>query len=492
MPQAILPLDAGYYQGPNLPWAASECKGLIPIASQNPSTQSSGMLRTQPGEDVFATLPSGYTAFGRHCMGGLLYVIGKTGSAGALFSVTSAGVVTNLGAIASITGSERAICADNGTTLAIVIPGVGYYFYDATNGVQDITAIDADFAAFAAETGGIRSVVHIDGYFVFNTATKMIQSSLVNTNSGQDFDALDYLEPFLNQSLVRVGVVNGELYACGEHHIKRFRNVGNTTGFAFQEIPSATIQKGLSFLGAWVDFDNSFFFWGRGDRETDAIWRGVGGGAVTKISTDAIDAKLAEASYPSAFAHAYSWDGQLMVGFTQTDTYWYNVTASAIKGYPVWFVEDDVQTVQRVSAYQKVLVLSSSDSIRALNDSHNKAFGGASRECVFTSPYFDLEGFPVLVTEVELMGETGVASTAWEDSTDDTNPFVTLEYSKDAGRTWTTKGTARSGKNAEYKTNVRWNRLGRFDDRPIFRFTTDTVNRQAWTGIKIQYEGGYE
>jgi hypothetical protein len=425
--------------------------------------------------------------WGRHEFANELYVLSRR----SLFKVDSIGSVTNLGSVDTGIGSntERAIIDDNGETMAIVIPGVASYFYDATNGLVQIT--DTIFQDFEAESGGVTSVVEIDGYFIWSTDVSIFQSSSVVTNMGQTFDALAFVQPFLKEDLIRVGKARGQLMAMGANTIKTFRNVA-TEPFAFVEVPGSTIEKGLAFRGGWIEFDNSFFFWGGGKNEKDAAWRGVGSGSVSKISTDAVDAIWRDATYASNSAIAYAWNGQLIIGFYNPPTpLFYNITASALKGQSVWFSTEFGDLVSPIKVYNKIISFGASGKIGYFDNERNSEYLEGGRTCIFAGKYLVGQGDHLFVDEIELLAETGVAQQVW-DSSADSNPQVLLEYSKDEGRTWISKGSRSMGKLGAYNTNIQWNRLGRFNDRAIFRFTTTTDNRQAFTEMKITMENSFE
>jgi len=483
-----VPIDFGFYQSPSLPFAAQECRDLIPIVSQGEGSSAKGMLASLPGVTLFATTPNNgqdQSFWGRHEFANELYAVDRA----TLFKISSTGVVTTIGAINTGTTTERAIIDDNGETMAIVIPGVAAYFYDPTNGLVQIT--DTIFQDFEAESGGVTSVVEVDGYFLWSTDVSIFQSSSVVVNKGQTFDALAFLQPFLKEDLIRVGKARGQLMAMGCDTIKVLRNVA-TEPFAFVEVPGATIEKGLAFRGGWISFDNSFFFWGGGINEKNAAWRGVGSGSVQKISTDAIDAIWRDATYASNSATSYSWDGQLIIGFYNPPTaLFYNITASALKGQAVWFSTNSGSLTTPKKVYNKIIDFAGSGKIGYFDPSTNSEYESYTRTCIFTGRYLSGQGDHLFVDEIELKAETGVAQEVW-DAPADTNPQVLLEYSKDEGRTWISKGERSMGKIGKFETKIRWNRLGRFNDRAIFRFTTTTDNRQAFTEMKVTLEDAFE
>jgi len=485
-----VPIDLGFYQSPSLPFAAQVCQDLIPVVSQGEGSSSRGALFSVPGVTLLATTPDNgqdQSFWGFHEFSNEFYAVDR----GYLFKISSAGLVTTIGTINTGTTTERAIIDDNGETMAIVIPGVASYFYDTTNGLVQIT--DSIFKDFEAEAGGVTSVVEVDGYFLWSTNVSIFQSSSVVTNMGQTFAALAFLQPFLKEDLIRVGKARGQLMAMGSNTIKTFRNVASEP-FAFVEVAGATIEKGLAFRGGWIDFDNSFFFWGGGVNEKDAAWRGIGSGSVSKVSTDAIDTLWESSTYASNSAISFSWRGQLIIGFyNPPNALFYNITASTLKAQSVWFSSEALEVLNPpIKVYEKIMIGGGSGKIGYFDPDTNIEFvNGFVRTCIFAGRYLVGQGEHLFVDEIELLAETGVAQQVW-DSPADSNPQVLLEYSKDAGRTWISKGSRSMGEYGKYNTLIRWNRLGRFNDKAIFRFTTTTNNRQAFTEMKITLEESFE
>ena len=142
-----------------------------------------------------------------------------------------------------------------------------------------------------------------------------------------------------------------------------------------------------------------------------------------------------------------------------------------------------------IKAYDRIIVFGGNGLVGYFDNSINCEFEQSARKCVFTGPYLQGRGDNLSVGEVELLAESGQAGVEWD--SDSFDPTVTLEYSRDEGRTWKSKGTRKTGRLGAYRTNAIWRRLGRFDDRAIFRFTSQHDSRQSFTGIKITYEEGY-
>ena len=210
-----LPIDIGFYESSTLPLAAQNCINHYP---QNPQTKgaiNSGALFSTPGTNinVFAgTGPGrGYNVFKNE-----LYIV----SGNEFYKITSAGTANSLG---TISGTERVITSNNGVTICIIVPGGSGYFYDETNGLQEIT--DPVFQDFQAQAGGVTSVTYKDGYFVFTTAFEFFLSSLVTENCGRNFNALDFgtaeIKPDEN---VRAITIKNELYIAGTDTFELFQS----------------------------------------------------------------------------------------------------------------------------------------------------------------------------------------------------------------------------------------------------------------------------
>ena len=392
--------------------------------------------------------------------------------------------------------------------MCLVLPGSDSYFYDSTNGLVQIT--DSVFQGYEAEDGGVRSVAFLKGYFVFNTYTKVFNSSLVSVNSGKNFDALDFTQPFLREKCLRVGAVRGELIAMGESTSEFYAAVG-TADFPFSKIIGATIDKGVENGLALITFDNSYFFFGSGYGERPSVWRGVGGGGVQKISTDYIDSVLGSPSYGSATTYAFMLDGRPYIGFYLTNssnrliggTFLYDILTSIQQGRPVWFEIGTGETPgsgwQRggiIEAYGRIMVLGAQGRIDYLDktvnyeDNGRGPFSKLDRTCQFSGQYLQAMSKPVYVSRLELIAETGLANDR-RITTEDSNPQVQLEYSDDGGRTFTSLGSRSLGLYQEYNARVIWHRLGMCPSHRLFRFKTVNGKPSRFVRIDIDLDQGY-
>jgi hypothetical protein len=427
----------------------------------------------------------------------------------AFFRVEEDGTVVQLGLLNPGTHQSPGILAHNGETICIVIPGKNEsYFYDKTNGLVRIT--DPVFQEREADKGGIGGVTFINGHFAFTTEEYLFISTLVTTNLGQNFLALDKVRPFLQDKALRPITIKGELYVFGEDSIKVYSYQGFGPDFPLVEIPGATIDKGLVDRFAVVSFDNAFTFLGGGVNERVSVWRGLGGGSVTKISTDFIDNEwynYKPLTVPGAFdgnciAFGYMFEGRPFIGFAPHGerAYFYDLITSSTQGRHVWIEVTDgpTSTITRafgfgiIEAYQKLLYVTfglmtefSSDLTKIQNS--NPIPG---RSMVFSGSYLQAQSDPLIVNRLELVAETGVGADIEIDPSE-ADPMVRMLYSDDGGRTFKDAGERALGRKGKYSTRLVWTRMNRTPSSRIFKFTTSANVPIRFIRIDIDAQKGF-
>ena len=462
-----LPIGFGFYQSDVLPFSAQRCVNWYPVVAEGPALNVKALFQPS-GLKQFADTALGANRGGMQ-MSELPYHINGT----SLVSEDAAGVVSTLGTIA---GTGRVSLANNGQYLVILVPGVIAYAYD--NSTSTLTQItDADFRV--SDT-----VVYKDGYFVFSSSDGAVffNSAL---NDPFTYDALDFGTAEINpDKIVALHVNHNEIFVCGTETIQLFQNVGGT-GFPFQAIPGANIQKGVHAKFSTVEFDNTFCFIGGGLNERSAIWKVTGSSSATKISTNAIDTevqKFTQAEISDAFAMTWSERGQFFAAFTfeseriPSRTFVFNATASAFAQQSVWFEmqsglskEGNRWSVQSiVAAHGKLLVGDSVTSIIGEIDYDTLTYYGEPIYRRMVSQPFDGGGTAIFAGELEATFENGTGLTTGQGS----DPQVMYDFSDNGGRT--TKGPFKRdiGKIGEYGRRSIWRRQGRF---PVARNVGLTV-----------------
>ena len=244
-----------------------------------------------PGLVQFAICGSGPVR-GFNFMNGVAYVV----SGQRLYSLTSAGVVTDIGG--SIAGFGQVGMANNGTQICIV-NGLEGFIWSQTGGFQVITSVNF----YAANT-----VTFFDNYFVFDKAASnlfFISASADGTSySGTDFAAAEVQSDYV------LSIVNQQetLLIFGERTIETWYDAG-ALNFPFLRTSGATIERGCAALRTPIKEDNSVFFLGN-----DLVFYRLNGTSLERISTHAIeDAFQSYSTVSDAYTFSYTYEGHKFI-----------------------------------------------------------------------------------------------------------------------------------------------------------------------------------
>lgn len=463
MPRVKLSLGNGFYKTRSLPFSAQRCVNMYPMGAARESLDQTILYNT-PGEES-VTL-SGDTITGAHrgsrVVSGVLYCVYGT----SLYSISSSQVVTEIGSIA---GSEYCSMADNGTKLCIVVRGGNGYVYDnSTLTLAQIT--DTDYQASDY-------VIFIDGYFVF-TASSGAQFFISALNDPSNIDPLDFGTAEIRpDNIVSCIGSHNELYILGEETIEVFQNVGGS-GFPFQRIEGANVERGSHATFGTVIFDNTFVFIGGSKNEKTAVWRITGSTSAQKISTDAIDNEIQKFT-PTEIrnntrAFSYSEMGSIFVVYTfvsdanripsitfvydASTNQWHERSSGVYEGR--WEVDN-------IASYNNEIytLRSSSTSIGRLDMDVYTELGNTIHREVVTQP-FTSQNNKLFISKIELNIETGVGLTTGQGS----NPQIMMQFSDDGGRTYNNEQWRSFGAKGAYNTRVEWYRQGVADISRVLRF----------------------
>ena len=484
MPRQQLEIATGFYTSDSLPLCAQRCINWIPVIPQAEALNQRALFNA-PGLTLFSTV-TGVNRGGQE-MKEVAYFVNGT----SLFSVSSAGVSTNLGAIE---GAGRVSLANNGQYLVIVVPNGKAYAYDnVSSTLAEIT--DVDFTARKAS-----AVIYKDGYFVFSSADGSVffNSSL---NDPFTFSGLDVGAAEINPDrIVGLHVNHNELYVLGLETIELFQNVGGS-GFPFQRIPGANIQKGVHSSFSVSEFDNTFTFVGGGINEASAIWKVTGSSSAVKISTSAIDNAIQQftrAEIENCFSWTYALGGNYFVGFTfesiriPNKTFVYDATTSALAGSSIWHerqtgVTDNSWRVNSiVSAYDKLMVGDAlGGNIGYIDNTNYTEYGDVMVQEKASKP-FSVSGLPIFAGEIQLTMESGVGLSVGQGS----DPAVRMDFSDDGGRTFSSEFSRSYGKIGEYMSLPTWRRQGRIPRHRVIRFKTSDPVKSVIIKLEADVEVG--
>lgn len=466
MARTPIPLPLGFYTSDSLPFSAQRCINWIPTVAEGPALNQTKLSQPLGIKQFSDTLNPG--GRGSWDLGEVPFFV----NGNSLISVSSTGVITNHG---TIPGTGRVSMASSSLHLVIVIPGLSaFVFTKSTSTLTQIT--DPDF--IISDT-----VEFKDTFFVFSASdgTVFFHSEL---NDPLDFNALDFGTSEINPDpIIALHVNHNELFVLNSLTIELFQNVGGS-GFVFQRIPGANIQKGCLAKFSVVEFDNSFCFVGGGVNEKAAIWKVIGSSSVTKISTDAIDTeiqKFTEDEIANSFAMTFAERGQFFAVFTfeseriPSRTFVYNATASQLSGGKVWFEFQSGlseegnrwQVASIVKAYGKLLVSDLTTGLIGELDKNTLTYYDDPILMSMTTQPFSQDGLPIFAGEFEATFESGVGLTTGQGS----DPQVRYSFSDDGSRTFTGEFKRGIGLIGKYEQRSVWRRQGRFPVARSIRLT---------------------
>lgn len=366
---------------------------------------------------------------GVHRMRDVLYaVVGAT-----LFSIAEDGSETALG---TIPGNAPVRIADNGSQLAI---------HGGVN--QDTGYIYSDGAVHTAipNLPQVSDVTYIDGYFVWDIyqSDQFIISAI---NDGLVYDPLDVATVEGAPDFL-VGLINDhrELHFYGQDTVEIWYNSGDAD-FPFARQGNAFIERGLRDKNSLVKIDNSVHFVG-----DDLIVYRLNGYDPQRISTHAIEYRIADATYFTAFTYT-QLGHKFYVLNTDVGCFAYDMATGA------WAERKSFGLVNyRVSCactcYGRTIMGDGYSSKLYIPDLDVFDEDGAPIPVEISLPTLDQNRELSTLYAFEIYFESGVGNA------EEPDPQIILQYSKDGGRTFGTEIWRAMGRVGEYQKRAIW-RLG--------------------------------
>ena len=195
-----------------------------------------------------------------------------------LVTVSSTGAVTALGDVGD---DGKQVTLDYSFDLLGIASNGNLFFWDP---VAATLTQNTD-----PDLGTVLDVVWVDGYWMTTDGEFLVVTDLTNPLSVDPFRyGSSEVDPDPVKALLKV---RNEVYALNRHTIEAFDNVGGS-GFPFQLITGAQIEKGTIGTHACCNFIESIAFLGGGMNEAPGIYLGNNASAI-KISTQEVDEILA-------------------------------------------------------------------------------------------------------------------------------------------------------------------------------------------------------
>lgn len=438
-----IPFALQSYRHRSLPVSAQRILNWFP--EQEPrDAKAPVILMPTPGLSLFTTLPTGPFR-GAQVMGSYCYIVSGVG----VYRMDVLGAYTLLGNIAD---GGAVSMANNGTQMVVVVPETQQAWVATTTTLAQIT--DTDFP-------GATTVTYLNGFHVFSRpdSTTFFWSAINNATA---YDALDFASAeSAPDALVVVRRVGDFLWLFGTDSIEIWS--GATNGeVPFTELNGGLIQQGIGARFGAADYDGKPYWIG----SNRIFYRGEGASAV-RISTHAIEQAWAGyATVTDARVWVYEQEGHSFIVATfpeAGDTWVYDIATQT------WHERESEpeqygglwRAIGGVAFGGAVLAGDAVDGrIYVVDPTFCSEDGDAIIRVATGAPLVN-EGKRLILSKLEIDMETGVGLTSGQGS----DPKVWLSASDDGGRTFSYDMEASLGGIGQYRTRVRFLRLGAARER---------------------------
>jgi hypothetical protein len=459
------------------------------VEGNPPGSKAPEALIGTPGTALWATVGTGVIR-GTHVFNGVMFVV----SGNKLYSVTTAGVATELGTLSTSTGpvsmqNNGLVVAGIGGNQLIVVDGTDGYIYNVSTAVFS-TITSAGFPADPV------MVEYVDGYFIAIGSGKMAYA-VSNLYDGSTWNALATASILASPEGVQAVISNHQqLWFIKQETSEVWYNAGTPTsqGSPFSRIPGSILDLGTPAPWSVVRGDGGIFM--LGNMRVGGV-AGLAGvmkidGFVPKIiSTTAINYQIQRLSTVSdAFGWCYTDEGHTFYVLTFPTANWTIVFDTATQQWHErsLYITGDPFTVNRhvgnsyeyfngkhlIGDYQANGKIYHMDSGYYDDNGVNLV---AFRTTKYTQDDDELRN--VFFHKLQIDMETGVGAGVVA------NPQAILSWSDDGGRSWASDRVGIMGATGEYAARVIWRRLGRSRAR-VFRLTISDPVKRVITGAYVK------
>jgi hypothetical protein len=419
-----------------------------------PAAKTTALVVPAYGIVDFATVGNGPMRGGT-VVNGVPYVV----SGSALYRVSSSGSATSLGTIPNL---DDVTMMGDGSNVVVVTQNEGYVY----NGSSVSQISDTDFP-------GAIWVGYLDGYVVAiepASGRVWVAGPLTPTV----WNALDFATAEGAPDDVLWGVIDHrEVFLFGRETTEVWYNSGNAD-FPLERVPSGFIEHGIMSARAAGKCDNGVYFLGN-----DGVAYRIDGYTPVRVSHHAFEAAIEGYEDKSCTVIPWTEGGHKFVAFRFAEGCWLYDIATQLwherqsYGYDTWRGKFVLQ------AFNKLLVADSeSNELGQFSPDTFTEFGDVLRSECTSAAVFD-ENRLIHHDLLELCFETGVGLATGQGS----DPQVMLQFSDDGGRRWSNEKWRSLGAIGEYKTRVRFPRMGASRDR-VYRYAiSDPVRRTLTNAV---------
>lgn len=455
-----LPILSGIYTDSSPSLRVSYPINLVPVAQE--SGVSNYYLKPADGIVSEGTGPG-------NDRGGILWnnvlyrVMGSK-----LVTVDSSGTVTTLG---DVEDDGKQVSMDYSfDRLAIVSNGKLFYW----NGTTLTEVTDPD-------VGTPIDIMWVDGYFFYaDDESNLVVTELADP---EQIDPLKYGSSEVDPDpVLAVRKIRNEPHAINRYTIEVFDNIGGT-GFPFQRIPGAQVQKGAVGTHAVCEFMGGLAFVGSGRHEQPSVYISSGG-QVQRIATREIeeiletytDAQLADIliekrnDRSSMLLYIHLPDRTLVYSGDGT---WFILT-SAYQGYSQYRARN------MVWAYGKWCVGDpASSNVGSFSDAVGEHWGSVVRWEFGTQIIFN-ETNGVIMNQMELVTLTGSVAL-------NSTPTISTQFSLD-GQVWSPVKEIQAGTIGDRLKRLVWFRQGLTRNLRMQRFQGTSDAHLTFLRLDAQIE----
>ena len=371
-------------------------------------------------------------------------------------------------------------------------------FVDGTNNYLYLEEASQDYLgdldAFGyGDVATATSIVWSDGYFILNESgtNKFWVSDLQSFN----IDALSFASSEGSPDiLLALEVLNRNLYLFNETTIEIYVNTGNAD-FPFERVQGGFLEIGCRAKDSVVRINNALFFLGR-DKDGTGIVYSMQGFQAARISTHAIEYAISGyASISTARAYGYQQNGHNFYVLNFTEATWVYDLTTGLWHQRAYTNAGVLERHRGVDSdfdgghnYNIVGDYSNADVYR-FDDTYYSDDGDAITR-LRTCPHISNELKYLFYHSFQLDMEVGIGL---DGGVQGSSPTVMLDFSDDGGHTWSSEAWTLADNTAgaigNYKTRVKWRRLGKSRDR-IFRVKMTDPVKTVWIDAQIDISAG--
>ena len=428
---------------------------------ESPAAKAQYALYPTPGLSAFATLPQGPVR-GLFAQDGRMWAVGGN----VLYEVLSDGSVVQRGLVARDNNPVTfASNGDGGEEVFVTSGDVGYVLNTGTD-------------AFATAVSDVTQGGFLDGYFLaLDRASSTLKISDLLT--GTTWDPTQIAQRTMGaDKWVAMLVSHREFWLFGTQTSEVWGNVG-TFPFPFGPV-SGLIQMGIAAPFSAELLDSAPVWLGQSADGAGVVFR-ANGYTPQRISNHAVEfaiqGYLRDSAIDDAIAFTYQDQGHsfYILNFPSAGATWcYDATTDQWheRGY------FDVGAMQyeeyrprfHAHAFGKNLVGDrSTGTIYVMDITYGSDADGAAIRRLRRSPHVTNDRKRVFYHRFQLDLETGLGLVSGQGS----DPTVMARFSRDGGKTWGNEHWKSAGAMGNWRTEVRWDRVGMARDFVVEVVMTD-------------------